>query len=89
MGPLFSISNSILYYLLSAAYILLIIFTIARILLDTKTTSKTLGYILLVLIFPLIGVFFYFSFGSNYRHRKSTIEALATKKRLLILLRKW
>lgn len=80
MGPLFSISNPILFYLLSAAYILLIVFTIARILLDTKTTSKTLGYILLVLILPLIGVFFYFSFGSNYRHRKSTIEALATKK---------
>ena len=58
--------------ILTAVYGLLLIYTIIRILLDTHTTSKALGYILLVIVLPLIGVFIYFSFGINYRHKKSS-----------------
>ncbi len=55
-----------------AVYTLILIFTIVRILLDTDSTAKTLAYLLLVLILPVAGVIFYFSFGINYRHRQST-----------------
>ena len=80
MNQLFSTSYPILDYILASAYILLVVFTIAKILLDTTTTSKTLGYILLVLVFPLVGILFYFSFGINYRHRKITNKVKALKE---------
>lgn len=41
-----------------------------RIIYDTDTISKTLAYLLLVVFIPLFGIFFYFSFGVNYRKRK-------------------
>ena len=56
--------------ILAVAYGLLLAYTIFRILLDTQSTSKALGYILLVVVLPLIGMLFYFSFGINYRHKK-------------------
>jgi cardiolipin synthase len=62
---------------LIAVYALLLIFTIVRILLDTNSTPKTLAYILLVIVFPLIGMFIYFAFGINYRHQKATKKGIA------------
>ena len=58
-------------YILGAAYLLLLGYTIVRILLDTYSTAKTLSYLLLVTAFPLLGILFYFAFGINYRHHKS------------------
>ena len=48
----------------------LLIFAIFRILLDTDSASKTLAYLMLVIVIPLGGIIFYFSFGVNYRHQK-------------------
>lgn len=55
---------------LQIAYGIIIILVILRILYDTRDATKTLAYILLVVFVPLIGIFFYFSFGVNYRKRK-------------------
>ncbi len=52
-------------------YVLLLFYTIIRILLDTHSTAKTLSYLLIVIAFPLFGIIFYFAFGINYRRRKS------------------
>ena len=41
-----------------------------RILYDTRSTTKSLAYILLVIFLPIVGIIFYFSFGMNYRKRK-------------------
>jgi cardiolipin synthase len=59
-------------FVLVVIYILLLIYTAIRILLDTDSTPKTLAYLLLIFIFPLVGVLIYFSFGVNYRHRHSS-----------------
>ena len=66
--------------LLSIFYIIILIYTVFRILLDTHSTSKTLAYLLLVFIFPIFGVIFYFSFGRNYRHPKYRYRALSVQK---------
>ncbi|MBU2927609.1 cardiolipin synthase [Winogradskyella psychrotolerans] len=52
------------------AYILLVIFVVLRVLHDTRSSTKTLAYILFTIFVPFIGMFFYFSFGINYRKRK-------------------
>ena len=56
--------------LLEIAYILFLIGVCLRIIYDTQSVTKTLAYLLLVIFLPLIGVFFYFSFGINYRKNK-------------------
>ena len=53
-------------------YILLVSYTTIRILIDTVSTPKTLAYLLLIYLIPVIGIFIYYSFGINYRHRQSS-----------------
>lgn len=55
---------------LEVLYVLFIIAVCLRIVWDTRSVSKTLAYLLLVIFLPVIGVIFYFSFGINYRKRK-------------------
>lgn len=63
-------------------YVLLILFSIIRILLDTHSSSKTLAYILLVIVLPLVGVIIYFSFGINYRYTKTNNKLIASMNEL-------
>jgi cardiolipin synthase len=63
--------------LLPIVYLLILVTTMIRILLDTHSTPKTLAYLLLVLVLPLVGVIIYFAFGINYRHRRYNRKAVA------------
>ena len=74
--------NLVIYYLLIATYILVLAYTIIRILLDTHSISKALAYILMVALFPVFGLLFYYSFGINYRHLKSTQEGVESFDKL-------
>lgn len=51
-------------------YIILIIFTSYRIIVDTRSSSKTLAYLLTVFFLPVIGMIIYFSVGINYKKRQ-------------------
>jgi len=59
-----------LFKILGFLYLLLIIYTIVRILLDTLSTPKTLAYLMLVIFVPLLGIIFFFAFGGDFRHVK-------------------
>ena len=48
-------------------YLVVLIMVCVRIIYDTNSTVKTLAYLLLTIFLPLFGMFFYFSFGINYR----------------------
>lgn len=54
---------------------------------DTRSNSKTLAYLLLIIFLPIIGIIVYFSLGINYRKRKmyskklNEDDQLATKFR--------
>src|SRR5690606_38202964 len=50
--------------------LLLVFFTILRVIYDTRNGSKALAYILFIYFVPIIGILFYFWFGVNYRKRK-------------------
>jgi cardiolipin synthase len=54
-----------------SVYCIFLIYTIIKILVDTHSTTKTLAYLLVVIIFPLVGIIFYYSFGINTRRAKS------------------
>jgi len=51
-------------------YVTLLILACMRIVYDTRSNTKTLAYLLLVIFLPLLGIFIYFSFGINYHKRK-------------------
>jgi len=52
------------------AYLLLLGLVCLRIIYDTRSTTKTLAYLLFAVFVPVFGMVFYFFFGINYRHRK-------------------
>lgn len=56
--------------LIEILYIIFIALVCFRIILDTRSSSKALAYILIVVFIPLLGLFIYFSFGINYRKYK-------------------
>lgn len=56
-------------------YILLIIAVCLRIVYDTRTTTKTLAYVLLTIFLPVVGMLVYFTVGTNFR-----LKSLYSKK---------
>ncbi|MBL1220693.1 cardiolipin synthase [Chryseobacterium sp. L7] len=55
---------------LEVLYLLGIIFLAGKIIMDTKNTSKTLAYLMLIIFLPVLGIIIYFVFGVNYRKNK-------------------
>ncbi|WP_295768721.1 cardiolipin synthase [uncultured Mucilaginibacter sp.] len=51
-------------------YILGVTAVCIRIIYDTRSSSKTLAYLLLTIVLPIVGAIIYFSVGLNYRKRK-------------------
>ena len=51
-------------------YILIVFGVCISILVNTETPSKALGYLLLVISFPVFGIILYFSVGLNYRKKE-------------------
>ncbi len=63
------------------AFYLIIVITIAAIIINTESSGKALGYLLLVVVFPIIGIIVYFTFGVNYRKRKIYQKKLLADKK--------
>ncbi|HSB93389.1 MAG TPA: phospholipase D-like domain-containing protein, partial [Flavitalea sp.] len=51
-------------------YIIVVVLVCMWIIYETRSTTKAICYLLIVIFLPIIGMFFYFSFGTNYRKRK-------------------
>lgn len=51
-------------------YLAAIFFLAGRIIMDTRNTSKTLAYLMLIVFLPVVGIIIYFVFGVNYRKNK-------------------
>ena len=62
-------------------YVLFLIGVSLRIIYDTQSVTKTLAYLLLVIFLPIIGVFFYFAFGINYRKNKLYSKKITQDKK--------
>lgn len=55
---------------LEGLYLVGIIFLAGKIIMDTRNTSKTLAYLMLIIFLPVFGIIIYFVFGVNYRKNK-------------------
>ena len=56
--------------LLSTIFTLTILATIFIVILEKGNPSKTIAWILILILFPLVGILLYFYFGKNYRKDK-------------------
>lgn len=62
---------------------LLTIAVCLRIVYDTRTTSKTLAYVLLTIFLPVVGMIVYFTVGMNFRLRSLYSKKLSNDEALL------
>jgi cardiolipin synthase len=70
-------------------YIIIVLLVCIQIIYDTRSTSKTLAYLMLAIFVPVAGILFYSIFGINYRKRliyskklvedKTRLEALENR----------
>jgi cardiolipin synthase len=56
--------------LVELLYLVALVFTIVRIIYDTEVPAKTMGYLLVVVVVPILGMVIYYSIGTNLRKRK-------------------
>jgi len=69
MGILFSIWKS-LPDLIGILYLLTVVFIAILIILENRNPVKTISWILVLVLLPLIGIVFYMFFGQEYRKSK-------------------
>ncbi len=55
---------------LSVLYLCIVLLVCARVIFESSAPSKTLAYLLFIILVPVIGIIFYLSVGLNYRKRK-------------------
>ncbi len=51
-------------------YVVILILVCFKIIADTRSVTKTFGYILFAIFVPFVGILFYFFFGNNYWNTK-------------------
>jgi cardiolipin synthase len=64
-------------------YLVFIVVVCLRIIYDTRTSTRTLAYLLLTIFLPVVGALVYFSFGINYRKRKLYSKKIWQNEKLL------
>ncbi len=69
-------------------YTFVLIFVCFRIILDTRSITKSLAYLLFAIFVPFAGIIFYFLFGINYRTRKMYSKKLIDNDELSARLNK-
>lgn len=59
-----------LSYLLQGIYLFTIFFVVALVIHEKRDPVKTMSWVLVIILLPIIGIIFYFVFGQNYRKQK-------------------
>ncbi len=64
-------------------YIVLLVLISLRIIFETRSTNKTLAYLLFSFFIPVLGMLFYVTFGINYWRKKRYIKKSKTDREIL------
>jgi cardiolipin synthase len=73
--------------ILEILYILVIIASCLRIIYDTRSTTKTLAYLMLTIFLPVAGIIIYFCIGTNYRKRKLYSKKIVKDEQMQLQIR--
>lgn len=78
--------DSFIWITIDWIYAFTVVFVIALIILENRSPEKTVSWILILILIPVVGVIFYIFFGQDYRKRKIfSRKGLKSSERLLIL----
>ena len=75
-------------YILIVIYLLLLIVVCLRVIYETRSATKTMAYLLLVIFIPVGGIVFYILFGINFWKMKLYNKKLSEDEKLLQRLKK-
>jgi cardiolipin synthase A/B len=72
-------------YIIGSIYILILLAVCLRVIYETRSATKTMAYLLLIIFIPVIGIVFYILFGVNYwkiklYNKKSTADKKILEK---------
>ena len=70
MSDFFTSSGFTVPGLISIAYFITILFVVILVILQNRTPIKTIGWVLVLMLLPGIGIIFYLFFGQEYRKKK-------------------
>jgi cardiolipin synthase A/B len=74
--------------IIAIAYVLIVVAVCIRVVYETRSTTKTMAYLLLVIFLPVAGIIFYTLFGINYWRRKLYDKKSVEDKKMLDKLKK-
>lgn len=57
-------------YIFNIVYVITIIFTIIFVILENRNPTKTISWVMVLILLPVVGIIFYLYFGQNYRKSK-------------------
>ena len=75
-------------YIAGSIYILIVVAVCLRVIYETRSATKTMAYLLLILFIPVAGIVFYILFGVNYWKTKSYIKKSVEDEKMLKILKK-
>jgi cardiolipin synthase len=76
------------WIIISVMYIIIVVAVCLRIVYDTRSTTKTMAYLLISIFLPVAGILFYLIFGVNYWKLKLYDKKSAEAKKILDKLEK-
>lgn len=80
--------NLSLSWIVGIIYIIILVLICLRIIYETRSTNKTLAYLLFCIFIPLIGIAFYLVFGINYWKKKLYEKKQSQDEKILDQLKK-
>ena len=58
------------HWLIITVYVLAVVGTVARVLLDNRQPAKTMAWVMVLFFVPVVGIILYFFFGQNTRKER-------------------
>ena len=76
------------FYIIGAVYVAIVIAVCLRVIYETRSATKTMAYLLLILFIPIGGVVFYILFGINFWKTKLYSRKSMDDEKMLNRLKK-
>src|SRR5688572_26071749 len=75
-------------WIVGVVYLIILVAVCLRIIYETRSTSKTMAYVLFCIFVPVAGIVFYIVFGVNYWRRKLYSKKILQDEQMLAQLKK-
>lgn len=79
--------NLSLSWIIGIIYAILLVLVCLRVIYETRSTTKTMAYLLFCIFVPVAGIVFYFVFGINYWRKKLYDKKMSRDEKILAQLK--